>query len=120
MQGKPRSGWLQSLTSSRFQDIQASFATIGGHLAWVTVQAPFHFYILFSGRLSAKGGCDTQVVFLFPKGTGVRFIQALALMYVLLHDDHRVLETLAFRPGFTEADTALRLFAETVNRIPTW
>lgn len=120
MQGKPCSGLLQTLTGSQRQAISASFTTIGGHLAWMTIQQPFHFYVLFAARASAKGGCDTQVIFLFPKGIYLRLFQALALMYVLLYDDHRILETLSFRPGFTEADLALKTFAETVNVMDIW
>jgi len=120
MEGRPHSRLFQMLSGSRRQAISASFTTIGGHLAWVAVQQPFRFYILFAGRASARGGCDTQVVFLFPAGVRLRFVQALGLMYVLLHDDHRVLNSLSFRPGFTEADLALKTFADIINAMDIW
>ena len=120
MQGQPRSPWLRRLAGSRQQAIHASFATIGSSLAWVEVERPFPFYVLFAGRPSVQGGCDTQVVFLFPKGTGLRRLQAVFLMYILLYDDHRILDTLHFRPGFTEADTVLKEYAQVVNSMQIW
>jgi hypothetical protein len=41
-------------------------------------------------------------------------------MYALLRDDSRILNTLSFSPGFTEADAGLRAFAEVVNKLPNW
>ena len=120
IQGRPRSPWMQRLTGARDQDIQGTFTTIGGNLAWTTVTAPLRFHVLFSGRPSPQGGCQTQVVFLIPRGTGVRCVRAAALMYALLHDDTRILAKLDFGPGFTEADAGLRAFVQAVNAMDVY
>jgi nitrite reductase/ring-hydroxylating ferredoxin subunit len=120
VRGRPRSRLLQYLTGSRYQDIIASFTTIGGNLAWATVRAPIRFYMLFSGLPSAKGGCRTQTVFFLPIRPAWQFLQAVLLMYTLLHDDRRILDSLMFSPGFTENDEPLKCFAEIVNTMEIW
>jgi phenylpropionate dioxygenase-like ring-hydroxylating dioxygenase large terminal subunit len=120
IQGKPRSAWMQRVTGTRQRDIRGTITTIGGNLAWTTLDAPFRFHVLFSGRPTPEGGCRTQVVFLFPAGTGWRCVRAALLMYHLLHDDVRILERLAFRPAFTEADAGLRAFVQVVNAMDTY
>jgi phenylpropionate dioxygenase-like ring-hydroxylating dioxygenase large terminal subunit len=120
IQGKPRSLWMQRLTGTRDRDIQSTFTAFGGNLAWTTVESPLRFHILFSGRPSPAGGCQTQVVFLIPRGTGWRCVRVAFLMYALLHDDTRILEHLDFGPGFTEADAGLRAFVQVVNAMDTY
>lgn len=119
VRGKPRSRFLQCLTGSWRDDIVATFTTIGGHLAWATVLEPIRFHMLFTGLTSAEGGCQTQTVLFLP--TRPRpFVQAVVLMYVLLRDDHRILDNLRFSPGFTETDAGLKSFVELVNSMETW
>ena len=120
IQGKPRSPWLQRLTGTRDRDIRSSFTTIGGNLAWTTVESPLRFHILFSGRPSPQGGCQTQVVFLIPGGTGLRCVRALSLMYALLHDDVGILERLDFSPGFIASDAGLAAFVQAVDAMDVY
>ncbi|MBA3530696.1 MAG: aromatic ring-hydroxylating dioxygenase subunit alpha [Ardenticatenales bacterium] len=117
LRGRPRAPLLRQLTGTERGAISASFTTIGGHLAWTAVQEPIEFYVLFTGRPTATGGCQTQTVFFLPRG--LRSLRAFATTYALLRDDRRILDDIAFFPGFTENDAALRAFAAQVNEMKT-
>lgn len=117
LRGRPCARWQQQITGTRQRDLIASFTTIGGNLAWATVTEPLRFDMLFSGRPVRVGGCDTQTV-LFCRRRNL--LRALALMYVLLHDDHRILDDIRFTPNFTAQDAPLEAFAEVVNGLGVW
>jgi phenylpropionate dioxygenase-like ring-hydroxylating dioxygenase large terminal subunit len=117
LRGRPLARWQQQITGTRQRDLIASFTTIGGNLAWATVTEPLRFHMLFAGRPARNGGCDTQTI-LFCRRRSL--LRALALMYVLLYDDHRILDDLRFTPNFTAQDAPLEAFAEKVNRIGIW
>jgi phenylpropionate dioxygenase-like ring-hydroxylating dioxygenase large terminal subunit len=117
LHGKPTSKRLQTLTGTTWQDIHASFTTIGGNLAWMEVKTPLHFYVLFTGKPS-HNGCDTKTFAFIPKNKLHRLPQMAALVYAILQDDRKILDRLDFQPGFTEADTVLKIFVDTVNRLP--
>lgn len=117
IQGRPRSRLVGVLTGSGKRDIRARFTTIGGNLAWSTVESPIRFHTLFTARPSAGHCCETQIVLFLPRGGGLGAIRAIMLTYALLHDDSRILERLDFHPGFTDADAPLRQFAELVNQM---
>lgn len=113
--GRPHSRLLRRLSGSERAPIRATFTTIGGSLAWAAVQSPVEFYVLFTGRPTPEGGCRTQTVFFLPRGPS--FLRALAAMYVLLRDDRRILDDIAFAPAFTEADAPLRAFAALIEEM---
>ena len=115
LQGRPTSNWLRWLTGTRTQSLRASFTTIGGHLAWTAVQAPVRFYVLFTARPTPGGRTRTQVVFFLPRTLGADLVRAVASMYVLLHDDRRILDNLDFTGSLTDEDSALQAFATLVN-----
>jgi len=117
MRGRPSVRWQQLVAGTRQRDLIASFTTIGGNLAWATITEPLRFHMLFAGRPARDGGCDTQTV-LFCRRRNLP--RALALMYVLLYDDHRILDGLRFTPNFTAQDAPLKAFAELVNRLGAW
>ncbi len=120
LRGKPRSRRLQYVTGSRDADIVAEFTTIGSNLAWLTVREPVRFHMLFSGRPTPGGGCHTQTVLFVPVRSPVRMFQAVTVIYVILRDDRRILDHLAFSPSFTENDVGLRTFARIVDAMETW
>jgi phenylpropionate dioxygenase-like ring-hydroxylating dioxygenase large terminal subunit len=120
VEGHPRREWLRGLTGSRRQEIAAEFSTLGGNLAWATVSRPVRFHALFTGQPDERGGCRTQVVLFLPAGWDVSPLKAMSLMFLLLHNDRRILERLQFTDAFAPGDEALRAFAEAVNRMPTW
>lgn len=117
MRGRPNSAMLRRLTGTNRHEIDATFRTVGPGIAWASVTSPIRFHTLFTGRPTADGGCDTQVVLFLPRRIGLHTAQAMLLMLMLLHDDRRVLETLRFRPDFTEADAPLRCFADVVDTL---
>ena len=117
---RPRARLLEYLTGTSRGEIAASFTTVGGSLAWVTVLSPVRFHVLFTGRPTARGGCRSQTLLFLPPAFWPRSLRALASMYALLRDDSRILNTLSFSPGFTESDAGLRAFAEVVNKLPNW
>lgn len=120
LRGKPGARWQQMLTGTRRTDLAASFTTIGSSLAWATVESPLRFHMLFAARPGAHGSAETQTVLWVPKGSVRSFLRALALMYVLLYEDHRILDSLQFTPNFTAHDAPLKAFADLVNGLGTW
>jgi phenylpropionate dioxygenase-like ring-hydroxylating dioxygenase large terminal subunit len=118
--GRPVSRSWRVLSGTTTREIVARFTTIGGSLAWATVDAPVRFEVLFTGRPTRDGACLTQTLFFFPSRPGPRWIRALGVMVSLLHDDRRVLESLDFHPGFSETDAPLRDYARVVNALGAW
>jgi phenylpropionate dioxygenase-like ring-hydroxylating dioxygenase large terminal subunit len=120
MRGRPRSRFWRVVSGSTCGDIVATFTTVGGSLAWTSVDAPVRFHVLFSGRPDIEGKCVTRTIFLFPAGSGFDCVRAIGLMAMLLHDDRRVLETIDFRPEFDAADEPMRAFARVVDGLGAW
>jgi hypothetical protein len=120
LRGKPRSHRLQYVTGSRYADIVADFTTIGSNLAWLTVFEPVRFHMLFSGRPTPDGGCHTQTVLFVPVHSPVRMFRVVAVIYVILRDDRRILDNLVFSSSFTEYDVGLMTFARLVDAMETW
>lgn len=120
LRGQPSARWQQRLTGTRRRDLVASFTTIGSSLAWATVSEPLRFHMLFAARPARNGGAETQTVLFFLPGERHNFPRVLALMYVLLYDDHRILDNIDFTPNFTARDAPLQAFAELVNRLGAW
>jgi hypothetical protein len=117
--GRPRSRVVRRIAGARARDIRAAFTTIGGCLAWVDVESPVRYSVLFTAQPDGDGGCRTQVVFFLPRGP-LACARALATTYALLHDDRRILDGIDFHPGFTERDAPLRAYVESVNAMATW
>ena len=120
LRGRPTSRVWRVASGSSSTDIAATFTTIGGSLAWTSVSAPVRFDLLFTGRPDGTGQCLTQTIFFFPQRPGAAWLRALGLMITLLHDDRRVLQSLDFRPAFTDADEPLRAYARVVNALGVW
>jgi len=120
VRGRPNSRFLRWITGSSSRDIVARFSAIGGNLAWASVLKPVNFHVLFTGQPGEQGGCKTQTVVFLPKEVGMKPLQALALLYFLLHRDRGVLERLDFHPAFAADDEPLRLLSDVVNRMPIW
>jgi hypothetical protein len=76
--------------------------------------------MMFTGNVSAAGHCDTHTIAFLPKKIFPDFLRALVSMYVLLHDDRRILDDIEFSSSFVETDKPLMKFAEVVNQMKTW
>ncbi len=120
MRGRPQSRLWQAVTGTRGTDLVARFTTHGGSLAWSTVLAPIQFHVLFTGRPDRDGQCVTRTIFLLPRMPGPDWLRAFALMTLLLRDDRRILDTIDFRPQFSEMDAPLKAFAAVVNALGAW
>ena len=118
--GHPVSKLMKFLTGTFTKEIDASFETIGGNIALATVRSPVRFAMMFTGNLSAAGHCDTHTIAFLPKKIFPDFPRALVSMYVLLHDDRRILDDIEFSPSFVETDKPLMKFVEIVNQMKTW
>lgn len=118
--GRPVSRMMKFLTGAFKISIDATFETIGGNIALATVNAPVRFAMMFTGNTSAVGHCDTHTIAFLPKRILPDFLCAIVSMYVLLHDDRRILDDIEFSPGFVETDKPLTMFEEIVNQMKTW
>jgi hypothetical protein len=103
------------------RDFEYLFTTIGGNLAWLTISHPHRFHILFTGcPLVKKEGCRIQTLLFLPAKFSLRSIYALISSYIFLQEDNPILNTISFRPGFTENDVGMKAFAEIVNATGSW
>ncbi len=118
--GRPISKVMKLLTGASHKNIDASFETIGGNMALATVRSPIKFAMMFTGNVSAVGHCNTHTIAFLPKRIFPDLLRALVSMYVLLHDDRRILDSIEFHPSFVETDRPLKKFAEVVNQMETW
>ena len=116
-QGKPRNALWQSITGTHKQDILAHFTTIGGNIAWLRVEHPLRFYAMFTGKPDDANGCRSRIILFLPKS--IYALQMVSLLYLLLHDDRRILKDIDFIPGFVATDTPLQAFMSTVNAMET-
>lgn len=103
------------LTGTKNTDICVQFTTIGGNMAWVKVDAPIPCQFLFTGQ-PYEGGCCSQVILFLPRS--LQAIRAIAALYVLLHDDNKILNDIHFKQGFIETDEGLKAFVRSVNNMP--
>jgi phenylpropionate dioxygenase-like ring-hydroxylating dioxygenase large terminal subunit len=110
---RPASPAIRLLTGG---ELLASFTTIGATLAWIEVECPVHFDVLFSAAPSAAGGCLMHAV-VFTPPSPIDVMRALLLTMLITRDDRRILEGLRFHPGLTNADEGLRAFADLVDRL---
>jgi phenylpropionate dioxygenase-like ring-hydroxylating dioxygenase large terminal subunit len=120
MRGRAQTTFWQVVSGTRHADMVARFTTYGGSVALSTVLAPIRFHVLFTGRPDRQGHCVTRTIFLLPRMPGVSWARALGLMGMLLHDDRRVLDTIDFRPAFSDSDAPLKAFAAVVNALGSW
>jgi phenylpropionate dioxygenase-like ring-hydroxylating dioxygenase large terminal subunit len=120
LRGRPQSRLWQLVSGTRSREIVARFTTIGGSLAWSSVRSPVRFDVVFTGRPDREGRCITQTIFLFPTRPGPDWLRAVALLATLLHDDRRVLDSIDFRPSFSDADEPLKAFARVVDALGAW
>ncbi|MCW2973670.1 MAG: ring-hydroxylating dioxygenase, large terminal subunit [Thermoleophilia bacterium] len=111
------SRFVRTVTGSGHGGIEASFRTLGGSITWVEVRRPFPFHVVFTGRPTSSGGCDTQTVFLVPRSP-VKKVRAVLLVMALLHDDSRILNRMQFTPAFTDADAGMAALAALLDEQP--
>jgi phenylpropionate dioxygenase-like ring-hydroxylating dioxygenase large terminal subunit len=120
LRGRARTGFWRFISGTRRGEIVARFATIGGSLAWTTVESPVRFHVLFTGRPDRESRCVTQTLFLFPMAFNLDWLRAFGAMAMLLHDDRRILDTIDFRPDFDANDEPLRAYARVVDDLGAW
>lgn len=120
LEGCPVSARMRWLTGTTCRNLRATFATIGGNIATVRIQAPIEFAMLFTGNVTEAGHCTTHTIAFLPRRIFPDMARALMSVYVLLHDDRWILDDIDFRPGFVETDEPFRLFVDTINQMKTW
>lgn len=102
------------------QPLRARFRAVAGSFAYVEITEPFRLITLFTGRPTREGHCATQTV-LFLQSRSPRYMaRCYALMFILLHADHHILDHLDFHPGLTEQDETFAKYLETVNAMRTY
>jgi nitrite reductase/ring-hydroxylating ferredoxin subunit len=120
LEGRPRSAALRRALGAQRAPISARFTAIGGSLAVASIRAPLHLDVLFTGRASALGHCETQTLLFVRSLRPLYVARALLLLYTLLGNDRRILERLDFAPDWSASDEGLRAFAETIDRMNIW
>lgn len=115
--GYPEKKWQSILSGSNSNlPINAEFQSYGGHLAVARVTSPINFQMIFTGNALESGYCSTQVIAFLPRGS-IPFARALFSMYVLLHDDRKILESIDFRENLVSSDGAFKEFMDTIESL---
>ncbi len=94
------------------------FTNIGPSLAWVKVESPTPFELLWAARPLPDGGCATNTLFFLPRWSAL--LRAVPMMIATTWADRRVLEGLRFRPGFVASDAIFARYARLVEGLPEW
>ncbi len=94
------------------------FTTIGPSLAWLTVQEPTPFELLWTCRPLPGGSSATQTIFFLPHRRSL--VRSLPMMIVTTANDKAVLEGLRFRQGFVPSDAVFALYAQLIEGLPEW
>ena len=112
-----RSAWLRRLTGTAGRDVVGRFTPVGATLAWASVLEPTEFHVLFTAQPRPDGGSTTQTVWFLPRRLGAAPLRAALLMGLLLRDDRRVLDRLAFHRGFAAGDGPLERDAHVIDAL---
>ena len=118
--GQFRSKLTSLLVDPSNEGVQAKFTTIGGNLALAEIKLPVKFSMLFAGRGTSEGYCETQTVVFLPTRIFPDALRVVFFMYYLLNQDRRILDDIEFKPDFTETDVGYKLFAQIVNQMEVW
>jgi phenylpropionate dioxygenase-like ring-hydroxylating dioxygenase large terminal subunit len=94
------------------------FTTIGPSLAWVRVESPTPFELLWAARPLADGSCVTRTLFFLPRWSALA--RAVPMMIATTWADRRVLHGLEFRPNFVASDAVFAQYARMIEGIPEW
>lgn len=110
--------WLRRLLGVAGRPARWRFTNIGPSLAWVSVESPTPFELVWAARPLPDGGCATRTLFFLPRVSAL--VRALPMMVATTWADRRVLEGLEFRPGFIPSDAVFAHYAELVEALPEW
>jgi phenylpropionate dioxygenase-like ring-hydroxylating dioxygenase large terminal subunit len=116
--GSFRSTMLRKLLLLAGRAARWRFTTIGPSLAWLSVESPTSFELVWAGRPLPDGSCATQTVFFLPRRRNL--LRALPMMIATTRRDKGILEGLRFRQGFVASDAVFHLYATMVEGIPEW
>jgi phenylpropionate dioxygenase-like ring-hydroxylating dioxygenase large terminal subunit len=116
--GRFASTWMRKLLFLAGRAARWRFTTIGPSLAWLAVESPTPFELIWAGRPLPDGSCATQTVFFLP--TRLTFVRSLPMMIATTWRDRRVLQGLRFKPGFVASDAVFCLYARLIEDLPQW
>ena len=118
--GQFRSKLARLLFDPKEKGVHAKFTTCGGNLALAEIKSPIKFSMLFSGKGTSEGFCETQTVVFMPTRMFPDILRVMLLMYYLLHQDKKILDGMEFKADFTETDIGYELFSKVVNQMEVW
>src|SRR5207245_5230272 len=94
------------------------FTNIRPSLAWVQVDSPTPFELVWAARPLPDGSCATQTLFFLPRWRALT--RAVPMMVATTWADRRVLSGLQFRPNFVASDAVFERYAKLVEALPEW
>jgi phenylpropionate dioxygenase-like ring-hydroxylating dioxygenase large terminal subunit len=109
---------MRRLLGLAHRSAQWRFTNIGPSLAWVKVDSPTPFELVWAARPLPDGSCATQTLFFLPRWRSLA--RAVPMMIATSWADRRVLSGLEFRPGFVASDAVFERYAQLVEEMPVW
>ena len=110
--------WMRKLLLLAGRSALWRFTTIGPSLAWLMVEAPSRFELLWAARPLADGTSETRTVLFLPSRRTLA--RALPMMIATTRADKRTLRGLRFRDGFVSSDAVFCLYARLIEALPEW
>lgn len=112
------STWIRRLLLLAGRTAQWRFTTIGPSLAWLSVQSPTPFELLWTCRPLSDGSSATQTILFLPNRRSL--LRSLPMMIATTKNDKGVLEGVRFRPGFVPSDAVFYHYAQLIEALPEW
>ena len=116
--GRFRSSWMRKILLLAGCSARWRFTTIGPSLAWLSVESPTPFELVWAGRPLSDGSCATQTVIFLPNRFSL--VRALPMMIATTWADKGILQGLRFRQGFVPSDAVFCLYAQLIEGLPEW
>lgn len=110
--------WSRRLLGIADKTARWRFTCIGPTLAWVKVESPTPFELLWAGRPLPGGGTAAQTVFFLPRRRAM--VRAIPTMIATTWADRHVLDGVDLQPGFVESDGVFAMYARMMEGISTW
>lgn len=110
--------WIRRLLRLTGREARWTFTTHGPSLAWLSVQSPAPFELLWAARPLPDGSSATQTLIFLPNWR--RLLTSLPMMIATTKNDKAILEGLRFRQGFVSSDAVFHLYAQLIEKLPEW
>jgi phenylpropionate dioxygenase-like ring-hydroxylating dioxygenase large terminal subunit len=119
MTGTYRSKWMKFLMWSGADAMPIVFATHGPSISTVDAQwDDTRVVLIFTGRQDEQNLCATNTVVWMNTSNPIKWIRALSVIFLILIQDVRILNSIHVSSNFTPEDEGMIAFKDVVDAMP--